>query len=92
MENQEGQAALYGLRTSPIAWETERDNALRELKWTHDKVDYRLLTCHGSPCLWTVVPTRPGEDPSVKTSREELTRCGHHVCRRSSIDRVATSH
>ena len=24
--------------------------------------------------LWTVVPIRPGEDPSVKTSREELTR------------------
>ena len=23
--------------------------------------------------LWTVVPIRPGEDPSVKTSREELT-------------------
>ena len=38
--------ALYGLRTSPIAWET----------------------------LWTVVPMRPGEDPSVKTSKEELIR------------------
>ena len=23
---------------------------------------------------WTVVPIRPGEDPSVKTSKEELTR------------------
>ena len=30
--------------------------------------------CKGSPCLWTVVPIRPGEDPSVKTSEEELTR------------------
>ena len=24
--------------------------------------------------MWTVVPIRPSEDPSVKTSREELTR------------------
>ena len=24
--------------------------------------------------MWTVVPIRTGEDPSVKTSREELTR------------------
>ena len=66
--------ALYGLRTSPIAWETERDNTLRSLKWTHEEIEYRLLPCQGSPCLWTVVPIRPGEDPSVKTSKEELTR------------------
>ena len=57
--------ALYGLRTSPIAWETERDNALKSLMWVHDETEYRLLPCHGSPCLWTVVPIRPGEDPSV---------------------------
>ena len=66
--------ALYGLRTSPIAWETERDNTLKGLQWVHEDVSYRLLPCQGSPCLWTVVPMRPGEDPSVKTSREELTR------------------
>ena len=66
--------ASYVLRASPIAWETERDNTLRSLKWTHEEIDYRLLPCQGSPCLWTVVPIRPGEDPSVKTSREELTR------------------
>ena len=66
--------ALYGLRTSPIAWETERDNTLRSLKWVHDKIEYRLLPCQESPCLWTAVPIRPGEDPSVKTSQEELTR------------------
>ena len=66
--------ALYGLRTSPFAWETERDNTLRNLKWVHDEIEYRLLPCHGSPCLWTVMPIRPGEDPSVKTSKEELTR------------------
>ena len=56
--------ALYGLRTSPIAWETERDNTLKRLHWVHDDVPYRLLPCQGSPCLWTVVPIRPGEDPS----------------------------
>ena len=61
--------AFYGLRTSPIAWETERDNTLRSLKWTHEETEYGLLPCHGSPCLWAVVPIRPGEDPSVKTLR-----------------------
>ena len=66
--------ALYGLRTSPIAWETERDNTLKSLQWAHDDVSYRLLPCQGSLCLWTVVLLRPGEDPSVKTSEEELTR------------------
>ena len=66
--------ALYGLRTSPIAWETERDNTLKSLVWVHDETEYRMLPCQGSPCLWTVVPIRPGEDPSVKTSKEELTR------------------
>ena len=66
--------ALYGLRTSPIAWETERDNTLKSLQWVHEDVPYRLLPCQGSPCLWTVVPMRPGEDPSVKSSSEELTR------------------
>ena len=73
MEDQKG---LSGLRTSPIAWETERDNTLRSLKWVQDEIEYRLLPCQGSPCLWTVVPIRPGEDPSVKTSKEELTRGG----------------
>ena len=66
--------ALYGLRTSPIAWETERDTTLKNLQWVHEDVSYRLLPCQGSPCLWTVVPLRPGEDPSVKSSKEELTR------------------
>ena len=65
--------ALCGLRTSPIAWETERNNTVRGLKWTHEETEYRLLPCQGSPCLWTV-PIRPGEDPSIKTSKQELTR------------------
>ena len=55
---------MYGLRTS---WETERDNTLRGLKWTHEETEYRLLPCQGSPCLWTVVPIRAGEDSSIKT-------------------------
>ena len=66
--------ALYGLRTSPIAWETERDNTLKSLQWVHDSVSYRLLPCQGSPCLWTVVPIREGEDPCIKSSGEDLTR------------------
>ena len=66
--------ALYGLRTSPIACETEWDNILRSLKWTHEEIENRLLPCQGSPCLWTVVTIRPGEDPSVKISQEERTR------------------
>ena len=66
--------ALYGLRTSPIAWETERDTTLKNLQWVYEDESYRLLPCKGSPCLWTVVPLRPGEDPSVKSSSEELTR------------------
>ena len=65
---------LYGLRTSPIALGTERDNTLKSLQWVHESQSYRLLPCQGSPCLWTVVPIRPDEDPSIKTSREELTR------------------
>ena len=50
--------ALYGLRTSPIAWETERDNTLKSLSWSHEEVEYKLLPCTGSPCLWTVIPLR----------------------------------
>ena len=65
--------ALYGLWTSPIAWETERDNTLKSLKWNHNEMEYRLLPCPGSPCLWTVVPFRPGDDPHVKSSGDELT-------------------
>ena len=41
--------AVDGLRTSPIAWETERDNTLKGLQWVHEDVSYRLLPCQGSP-------------------------------------------
>ena len=60
--------APYGLRTSPMACETERDGTLKSLTWIHEKMEYRLLPCPGLPCLWTVVPFRPGEDPHVKIS------------------------
>ena len=62
------------VETKVVAWETERDTTLKNLQWVHEDVSYRLLPCQGSPCLWTVVPLRPGEDPSVKSSKEELTR------------------
>ena len=55
----ENQEGLIWSSRFTNSWETERDNTLRSLKW---------------PCLWTVIPIRPGEDPSVKTSKEELTR------------------
>ena len=70
MENQESLVWTSNL-TSCLG---DRDNTLKDLKWTHDKVKYRLLPCLGSPSLWTEVPLRPREDPSVKTSREDLTR------------------
>ena len=39
--------ALYGLRTSPIAWETERDKTLKSLSWTQKGQENRLLPCSG---------------------------------------------
>ena len=62
-----GERERRKLREGESAWETERDNTLESLQWVHEDVPYRLLPCQGSPCLWTVVPMRPGEDPSVKT-------------------------
>ena len=61
------------LCNSPLSL-TERDNTLKSLVWVHDETEDRLLPCQGSPCLWTVIPIRLGDDPSVKTSKEELTR------------------
>ena len=66
--------ALYGLRTSPIAWETERNNTLQSLTWIHDKMECRLLPCPGSPCLCSVISFRPGDDLHVKASRSEFTQ------------------
>ena len=35
--------ALYGLRTSPLAWEVERDNTLAQLQWEVEKCWYGLV-------------------------------------------------
>ena len=70
--------AVYGVANITHSWETERDNALKSLKWTHDKIEYRLLPCPGSPCLWSVVSFRPGDDPNVKASMD-LTGWQHHI-------------
>ena len=34
--------ALYGLRTSPIAWETERDTTLTSLTWSHEQTELQV--------------------------------------------------
>ena len=68
--------ALYGLRTSPTTWQSERDNTIKSLKWNHNKMEYRLLPCPGTPCLWTLVPFRPGDDPCVKTSGSRSSEMG----------------
>ena len=39
-----------------LLWETERDNTLKAPKWQHNKMEYRLLPCLGSPCLWICCP------------------------------------
>ena len=47
--------ALYGLRTSPLAWEVERDNTLAQLQWEVEDRWYGLVLAKGNPCLWAIV-------------------------------------
>ena len=47
--------ALYGLRTSPLAWEVERDNTLAQLQWEVEDRWYGLIPAKGNPCLWAIV-------------------------------------
>ena len=47
--------ALYGLRTSPLAWEVERDNSLAQLQWEIGRKWSGLTPAKGNPCLWAVV-------------------------------------
>ena len=63
--------ALYGLRTSPLAWEVERDNSLAELQWEIDGSWYGLTPAKGNPCLWAVVRHQD------KTRR---LSCSWHLC------------
>ena len=46
--------ALYGLRTSPKAWEEERDQKLGQLKWDgpHGKVG--LVKVESANCVWVI--------------------------------------
>eukprot|EP00971_Amphidinium_carterae_P013825 272371-Amphidinium_carterae.2 len=45
--------SLYGLRTSPLAWERERDKTVATLEWKVDKTDYCLQLA--APCVWKIV-------------------------------------
>ena len=47
--------ALYGLRTSLLAWEVERDNTLAQLQWEVEERWYGLVPAKGNPCLWAIV-------------------------------------
>ena len=47
--------ALYGLRTSPLAWEVERENTLAQLQWEVEERWYGLVPAKGNPCLWAIV-------------------------------------
>ena len=40
----------------------------------HNKLEFQLLACSGSPCFWSVVLVKPGNDPHAKTSGDELTQ------------------
>ena len=46
---------LYGLRTSPLAWEVERDHTLAQLQWEVEDRWYGLTPAKGNPCLWAFV-------------------------------------
>ena len=47
--------ALYGLQTSPLAWEVERDNTLAQLQVEVEERWYGLVPAKGNPCLWAIV-------------------------------------
>ena len=55
--------ALYGLRTSPLAWEVERDNSLAELQWEIDGSWHGLTPAKGNPCLWAVAQLQAEKGP-----------------------------
>ena len=78
--------ALYGLRTSPLAWELERDNTLAQLQWGIRGRWYGLSPAKENPCLWEVVqldaevplPTRKGSANRIpeRVERREFERTG----------------
>ena len=62
--------ALYGLRTSPLAWEVEQDNSLAELQWNIDGSWYGLTPAKGNPCLWAVVQLQAEKGPTSQATRQ----------------------
>ena len=46
--------ALYGLRTSPKAWEEERDEKLQNLTWNLNGQQVGLCKVDSANCVWTI--------------------------------------
>ena len=46
--------ALYGLRTSPKAWEEERDEKLQNLTWTVNGRRVGLMKVDSANCVWVI--------------------------------------
>ena len=46
--------ALYGLRTSPKAWEEERDQKLGQLKWDGPHGKIGLVKVESANCVWMI--------------------------------------
>eukprot|EP00971_Amphidinium_carterae_P341760 6480737-Amphidinium_carterae.1 len=52
--------SLYGLRTSPLAWERERDATIATLSWKVRGQEYRLSLA--APCVWKIVRRHAKKD------------------------------
>ena len=51
--------ALYGLRTSPKAWEEERDEKLQNLTWNLNGQQVGLCKVDSTNCVWTIREKTP---------------------------------
>ena len=51
--------ALYGLRTSPKAWEEERDEKLQNLTWSPNGQQVGLCKVDSTTCVWTIREKTP---------------------------------
>ena len=51
--------ALYGLRTSPKAWEEERDEKLQNLTWSLNGQQVGLCKVDSTNCVWTIREKTP---------------------------------
>eukprot|EP00971_Amphidinium_carterae_P327602 6459044-Amphidinium_carterae.1 len=52
--------SLYGLRTSPLAWERERDQTIATLEWKVGKDEYCLQLA--APCVWKIVKKKQTQE------------------------------